>query len=331
VAGRDRDGRGHAPQGEREVGEARHQAAVTSGAAARGVDGQVLSGEGRLVAYSNFVKVAHTVFSLPFAFVGVAAASFIQPLGLRAVLLVIAAFGTARFTAMGFNRIADRRLDALNPRTQGRELPSQRMSLTEAWALVAVMAVLFVVSAALLNPLCLALSPVAVVWVTVYSYSKRFTALSHLWLGLGMAISPVGGYLAVTGAWSTPWWVILLLALVVTCWGGGFDVLYSLQDERFDRKHGLKSLTVALGARRAILTARLLHGLAAVALVTFGLAAGFGAWYFVGSAVALGLLVWEHRLVHPGDYSRLDAAFFAMNGIISAVVMAGAVVDAMLR
>ena len=296
-----------------------------------GVDGQVLAGEGRLVAYSNFVKVAHTVFSLPFAFVGVAAASFIHPLTVRTVLLVIAAFGTARFTAMGFNRIADRRLDALNPRTAGRELPAQRMTLAEAWVLVVVMAVLFVVSAALLNPLCLTLSPVALAWITVYSYAKRFTSLSHLWLGVGMAISPVGGYLAVTGAWSTPWWVILLLALVVTCWGGGFDVIYSLQDEGFDREHGLRSMTVALGAPMAILVARTLHVLAAVALVAFGLAAGFGAWYFVGTAVALGLLVWEHRLVHPGDYSRLDAAFFSMNGIISAVVMAGAVLDAVLR
>lgn len=304
---------------------------MSAGAGAPGVDGQVLAGEGRLVAYSNFVKVAHTVFSLPFAFVGVAAASFVHPLTLRTVLLVVAAFGTARFTAMGFNRIADRRLDALNPRTAGRELPAQRMTLAEAWALVVVMAVLFVVSAGLLNPLCLALSPVALAWITVYSYSKRFTALSHLWLGVGMAISPVGGYLAVTGAWSTPSWVILLLALVVTCWGGGFDVLYSLQDESFDREHGLRSLTVALGAPKAIIVARLLHGLAAVALVGFGLAAGFGAWYFAGTVLALGLLMWEHRLVHPGDYSRLDAAFFAMNGIISAVVMAGAVLDAVLR
>ena len=296
-----------------------------------GVDGPVLSGEGRLVAYSNFVKVAHTVFSLPFAFVGVAAASFVHPLTLRTVLLVIAAFGTARFTAMGFNRIADRSLDALNPRTAGRELPAQRMTLAEAWALVVVMAVLFVVSAGLLNRLCLVLSPVALLWITVYSYSKRFTSLSHLWLGLGMAISPVGGYLAVTGSWSTPWWVILLLALVVTCWGGGFDVLYSLQDEGFDREHGLKSMTVALGAPAAILVARLLHGLAAAALVGFGLAAGFGAWYFAGTALAVALLAWEHRLVHPGDYSRLDAAFFTMNGIISGVVMAGAVLDAVLR
>jgi len=296
-----------------------------------GVDGQVLAGGGRLVAYANFVKVAHTVFSLPFAFVGVAAAARVHPVALRTVLLVIAAFGTARFAAMGFNRIADRRLDAANPRTAARELPAGRMSLAEAWIAVVAMSALFVLSAALLNPLCFALAPVALVWVTVYSYSKRFTALSHIWLGVGMAISPVGGYLAVTGAWSTPGWLLLLLVLVVACWGAGFDVLYSLQDEQFDREHGLRSATVALGARRAIIASRLLHGLAAAALVAFGIAARFGAWYFAGTALAAALLVWEHRLVSPHDYSRLDAAFFSMNGIISGVVMLGAVVDVVLR
>jgi 4-hydroxybenzoate polyprenyltransferase len=296
-----------------------------------GVDGQVIAGEGRLVAWANFVKVAHTVFSLPFAFVGVAAASRSRPLTVGTVLLVIAAFGTARFAAMGFNRIVDARLDAANPRTAARELPAGRMSVAEAWALVAAASLLFVLSAALLNPLCLALSPLALVWITVYSYTKRFTALSHLWLGLGMAIAPVGGYLAVTGSWSRPWWLILLLALVVTCWGGGFDVLYSLQDETFDRDHGLRSMTVALGARRAIALSRLLHAVAALALAGFGVAAGFGVWYFAAGAVAVMLLVWEHRLVRPYAYARLDAAFFAMNGIISAVGMAGAVVDAVLR
>ncbi len=312
------------------MGEARHPAPLT-GAAAGGVDGQVLAGGGRLAAYANFVKVAHTVFSLPFAFVGVAAASHVRPVTMRTVLLVIAAFGAARFAAMGFNRIADRRLDAANPRTAGRELPARRLSLAEAWALVIGMAGLFVLAAALLNPLCLALSPVALAWVSVYSYSKRFTSLSHLWLGVGMAISPVGGYLAVTGAWSTPWWTIVLLALVVTCWGGGFDVIYSLQDEAFDREHGLRSMTVRLGPAGAIIVARALHAMAAVALVAFGSAAGFGDWYFGGVAVAIALLIWEHRLVHVGDYSRLDAAFFSMNGIISAAVMAGAVADVMLR
>ena len=298
---------------------------------AGGVDGQVLAGGGRLVAYANFVKVAHTVFSLPFAFVGVAAASRIRPVTVRTLLLVVAAFGAARFAAMGFNRIADRRLDALNPRTSSRELPAGRMSLAEAWLLVIAMAGLFVLASGLLNPLCLALSPVALAWITVYSYAKRFTSLAHLWLGVGMAISPVGGYLAVTGAWSSPWWVIVLLALVMTCWGGGFDVLYSLQDEQFDREHGLRSMTVALGPGTAILVARSLHVAAAVALVAFGVAAGFGRWYQAGVVVAVALLVWEHRLVHPGDYSRLDAAFFSMNGIISTAVAAGAIADAVLR
>jgi 4-hydroxybenzoate polyprenyltransferase len=308
------------------MGQPRDPAPLTAG-----VDGQVLAGGGRLASYANFVKVAHTVFSLPFAFVGVAAASRVRPVTPRTILLVAVAFGAARFAAMGFNRIADRRLDAANPRTARRELPQGRLTLREAWALVIVMAALFVAAASLLNPLCLALSPVALAWITLYSFSKRFTALSHLWLGLGMAIAPVGGYLAVTGSWSTPWWLVVLLAGIVTCWGGGFDVLYSLQDEGFDREHGLHSFAVRLGPAGAIAVARALHVVAAVALVTFGVAAGFGRWYGIGVAVAVLLLAWEHRLVRVGDYSRLDAAFFSMNGIISAVVMAGAVADVLLK
>jgi 4-hydroxybenzoate polyprenyltransferase len=296
-----------------------------------GIDGQVLSGGSRLAAYANFVKVAHTVFALPFTVVGLVTASRVVPLSLRVVALAVVAFGAARFAAMGFNRIADAQIDAANPRTAGRELPAGRMGLLEAWVLVAGMGAVFVLSAALLNPLCLALSPVALAWTLGYSYAKRFTALSHLWLGLGMAIAPVGGYLAVTGVWMTPWWGLLLLAAVVTFWGGGFDVIYSLQDESFDRQHGLRSLTVALGPARAIVLSRVFHLLAVLALVGFGAVAGYGAPFFAGAAVAAALLVFEHRLVVPGDYRRLDAAFFAMNGIISAAVMAGAVADALLR
>jgi 4-hydroxybenzoate polyprenyltransferase len=296
-----------------------------------GVDGQVMRGGSRLVAYANFVKVAHTVFALPFTVVGLVTASRVRPLTVRAFLLAVVAFGAARFAAMGFNRIVDARLDAANPRTAGRELPAGRMSLVEAWVLVVLMVAVFVAAAALLNPLCLALSPAALAWTLGYSYTKRFTALSHLWLGLGMAIAPVGGYLAVTGAWMTPWWGLVLLALVVTFWGGGFDTIYSLQDEAFDRAQGLRSLTIALGPRRAILAARMLHIGALLALIGFGLVAGYGAWYFAGVALGAALLVWEHRLVVPGDYRRLDAAFFAMNGIISAVVMVGAVADVVLR
>lgn len=296
-----------------------------------GVDGQVLRGGSRLAAYANFVKVAHTVFALPFTVVGLVTASRVAPLSLRVVALAVVAFGAARFAAMGFNRIADVRFDAANPRTAGRELPAGRMGLGEAWALVVGMSALFVAAAALLNPLCLALSPVALAWTLGYSYTKRFTSLSHLWLGVGMAIAPVGGYLAVTGVWMTPWWGLGLLAAVVTFWGGGFDVIYSLQDESFDRGHGLRSLTVALGPARAIILSRVFHLLAVLALAGFGAVAGYGTAFFVGAALAALLLVYEHRLVVPGDYRRLDAAFFAMNGVISAAVMAGAVADVLLR
>jgi len=288
-----------------------------------------MKGGGRLIAYANFVKIAHTVFALPFAVVGMTLALRTNPLDWRKVGLAVAAFGAARFAAMGFNRIVDLRYDARNPRTAMRELPAGRMSIREAWVLVSGMSLLFLACCSLLNPLCLALAPVALLWFTSYSYAKRFTPLSHLWLGLAMAIAPAGGYLAISGAWSTPWWMLPLLGLAVAAWGAGFDIIYSLQDEDFDSDNGLKSLTVSLGARRAILVARVLHALAVVCLMALAGVARLGWPYWVAVAVAAGLLVYEHRLVRVGDYSRLDAAFFTMNGVISGVVMVGAVADAL--
>jgi len=295
-----------------------------------GVDGQVLSGSSRLAAYANFVKVAHTAFALPFAVVGMATAARRYPLVWGKVGLAVLAFAAARFAAMGFNRIVDRRYDAMNPRTAGRELPAGRMTVGEATALVAAMSLVFVAAAAGLNRLCLILSPAALLWILAYSYTKRYTVLCHLWLGVSMAIAPAGGYLALAGRWSTPWWVLMLLVTVVASWGAGFDVLYSLQDEEFDREHRLHSMTTGLGALGAIAVARALHVVAILALIGFGLAASYGAWYWAGVAMAGVLLAWEHRLVRPGDYSRLDAAFFTMNGVISAVVMAGALADVLL-
>ena len=309
------------------MGEPGHHAAVTPAA---GVDGQVLGGGSRLAAYANFVKIAHTVFALPFTVVGIVTASRTYPLHWRQVALALVAFAAARFTGMGFNRIADMRYDALNPRTAGRELPSGRMSPAEAWMLVAVSGTLFVVCAALLNRVCLTLAPVALGWILGYSYTKRFTHFSHLWLGWGMAMAPVGGYLAVAGAWSIPWSLVVTLAAVVACWGGGFDVLYALQDQEFDREHRLKSIPVLLGARNAILCARMLHAVAVGLLVVFWIQAGYGAVFGAAVAVATLLLAWEHRLVRENDYSHLDVAFFTMNGIISAVIMAGAIADVVL-
>ncbi len=294
---------------------------------AGGRDGQVLKSRSRIAAYANFVKVAHTVFALPFTVVGVVTAARRYPVDARTVLLALLAFGAARFAAMGFNRIADLRFDALNPRTRERELPAGRMSLTESWALVVLMSAVFVASAALLNPVCLALSPLALAWVLGYSYTKRFTHFSHLWLGWGLAIAPVGGYLAVAGEWTIPWSLMVIIAGAVACWVGGFDILYALPDRVFDREHGLKSFPVLLGARRAIHAVRVLHAIALALLITFWLRSDYG-WIFGAAVLVAGaILAWEHRLVHEDDYSKLDAAFFTMNGIIAAVIMVGALLD----
>ena len=290
-------------------------------------EGQTLGGDSLLVRYANFVRLPHTVFALPFALIGAVAASWTAPVGWRTVALVVVAFTAGRFVAMGFNRIADRDLDARNPRTASRDLPQGRLSLGEAWASVIVAALIFEGAAWALNPLCFELSPVALAAITGYSYTKRFTWSSHLWLGLADAISGPAGYLAVTGRWSEPWWILPLLALVVTCWVGGFDIFYALQDEEFDRREGLHSAVVRFGAGPAILLAKVLHGVAILALVAFGLATGFHAPFLVGVGIGALLIAWEHQLVRPGDLSRLNAAFFTMNGIISITVFLGALVD----
>ncbi|HZF68959.1 MAG TPA: UbiA-like polyprenyltransferase [Gemmatirosa sp.] len=291
---------------------------------------QTYAGPSRLARYASLVKLPHTVFALPFALVGVVLASWTHAVDARVVGWVVVAFTAARFAAMGFNRIVDRDVDAANPRTATRELPSGALGLGEARAAVAAAALVFIGAAWALNPLCLALAPVALGWVFLYSYTKRFTRFSHLVLGLGLGIAPVGGYLAVTGTWSTPWWLLAALSLAVTTWVGGFDIFYALQDEHFDRMSGLHSMPVALGERGAIRVARALHVVTVLmlALVAYG-ASAEQEWLAAGAALVAVLLAWEHRLVRPGDLSRLDAAFFTMNGIISlaffAVVLAGRV------
>ncbi len=290
-------------------------------------EGQTFAGESLLVRYVNLVKLPHTLFALPFALLGVLAASMTTPVTVRTVGLVVVAFSAARWAAMGFNRLADREYDARNPRTANRELPRGALTPAQAWLSVTAAAIVFVGAAALLNPLCLLLSPVALGWVLLYSLSKRFTWWPHLWLGMSLAIAPVGGYLAVTGRWSEPAWLLLAVTLAVATWVAGFDIFYALPDEKFDRSEGLRSAVVRLGQARAILLAKLLHGVTIPALALFGWAAGFGLWYFAGLAVATGILAYEHHLVKPGDLSRLDAAFFTMNGIMSVTVFTFALVD----
>lgn len=290
-------------------------------------EGQTLQGESLLVRYANFVRLPHTVFALPFALLGVLLASRDYDVTLRAVVLVIVAFTAARFVAMGFNRIVDREIDRRNPRTQGRELPSGKLTMVQAGAAVVIAAALFLWAAYRLNALAFALAPLALAWVMAYSFTKRFTHWSHLWLGFSLAIAPAGGYIAIAGRWSEPGWLLLALAAAVTCWVAGFDVFYALQDEAFDRAQGLRSAVVRLGQRNGIVFAKLLHGLAIVALLLFGWGAGLGVWYYAGVAAGAAVIAWEHQLVKPGDLSRLNAAFFNANGIVSVVVFLGALVD----
>jgi 4-hydroxybenzoate polyprenyltransferase len=294
-------------------------------------EGQTFAGESLLVRYVNLVKLPHTLFALPFALLGVLAASRVAPVRPRTVLLVVLAFSAARWAAMGYNRIADLRFDARNPRTRNRELPRGALTTAQAWRSVVIAGLLFVLISGRLNPLCLALSPAALAWVLTYSLSKRFTWWPHLWLGVSLAIAPVGGYLAVTGRWSEPAWLLLVVALAVATWVAGFDIFYALPDAGFDRAEGLRSAVVRLGERRAILLAKLLHGVTIPALALFGYGAGFGVWYYAGLVVAAGILAYEHRLVRPGDLSRLDAAFFTMNGVMSVTVFAFALLDRAVR
>lgn len=291
-------------------------------------DGQTFDGTSLLVRLANFVKLPHTVFGLPFALVGVCFASAVVTPTWTVIGWVLVAFTAARFAGMGFNRIVDRDVDALNPRTAMREIPRGALTVAQATIAVSVMCVVFMVAAWQLNPLCLWLSPVALLWVLGYSYTKRFTRWSHLWLGLGLGISPVGGYLAVTGAWSEPWWLLCALSLAVMTWTGGFDILYALQDADFDRREGLYSLPSAIGVRRAIFVARSLHVITVLCLGAAVFADPLQLSARAGSSLALSLLwggvllsavllVWEHRLVKADDLEKLDAAFFTMNGIIS--------------
>src|SRR5438093_1914610 len=255
-------------------------------------EGQTFVGESLLVRYVNFVKLPHTVFALPFALLGLVVASRETALTWRTLGLGVLAFTCARFVALGFNRIADRELDARNPRTRARELPSGRLTLRQAWVAVVLAAAVFLATAWALNPLCFALAPVALLFISAYSYAKRFTHWSHLWLGLADGIATPAGYLAVTGRWSDPWWLLPVGALAVTFWVGGFDVFYALQDEDFDRTERLKSLVVRLGQGPAIVAAKLLHGLALVALVVFGLGARLGPAYFGGVLAGAELCAW---------------------------------------
>jgi 4-hydroxybenzoate polyprenyltransferase len=294
-------------------------------------EGQTFRGKSAVLRHVNLVRLPHTVFALPFALVGVVLASYVAPITWSAVVWVVIAFTTARFAAMGFNRIVDREIDARNPRTRGREIPSGAMTVREASLAVAIASLLFFLAASQLNALCLLLAPLALAWVLFYSYTKRLTRWSHLVLGVGLSIAPVGGYLAIAGRWSNPWWMLIALAIGVATWVGGFDILYALQDVSFDRENGLYSVPSTFGEANALGIARALHLTTVGALALAGIGAGAGWLYFLGLVVAALLLLYEHSLVRVDDFSRLDAAFFTMNGVISIVFLGFVFTERLLR
>ncbi|GMV37925.1 MAG: 4-hydroxybenzoate octaprenyltransferase [Fimbriimonadales bacterium] len=275
----------------------------------------------------ELVKFEHSVFALPFALVGmlVAADGFPAP---PILVWLLVAMVSARSAAMAFNRIVDARLDALNPRTAGRALPAGRLTMVHAWVFLLGMVGLFVLSTWFLNPLALRLGPVALTLVMTYSYSKRFTWLSHLWLGAAIGVAPTAAWIAVTGSLAPgPVW----LSAAVMWWIAGFDILYSLADEEFDRTHGLHSAPARFGATRAIAMSRCLHVLTVAMLVGGGIALGLGIVYYVGIAVVAMALAYEQSLVKPDDLRRLNTAFFTANGFVSIALFVFVLADWMVR
>jgi len=267
----------------------------------------------RLRVTLEMIKFSHTLFALPFALLAAFLAARGWPDAGTLAKIVLAMIG-ARSAAMAHNRLADRRIDAANPRTAGRALPSGALPIGFVRAFLGASVALFVAAAASLNRLTLALSPVALGLLFVYAYTKRFTALSHMVLGLCLALAPVGAWIAVRGSLET---LPILLGLAVLFWTAGFDVIYSLQDESFDRDAGLKSIPARFGAPRALAISAAFHLVMAGLLVAVWRISG-GGWIFgAGVAATLGALVYQHAIVRPGDLSRVNAAFFTANGFVS--------------
>ncbi len=275
----------------------------------------------------EMIKFEHSVFALPFALTGamLAARGWPEP---RQLFWIVVAMVGARSAAMSFNRLADWRLDAANPRTSSRALPAGQLSLRFVVSFTVLSAGLLALAAYQLNRLCFLLSPVALAVLFLYSYTKRFTTLSHLILGFCLGMAPAAAWIAVRGRLDLP---ILLLTAAVTLWVAGFDIIYACQDVEFDRRTGLFSLPRALGVARALAVSQLMHGVMLALLVALALVEGLGWISLLGLAVVAALLLYEHSLVKPHDLSRVNAAFFTVNGYISLLFFVFWAADVLLR
>jgi 4-hydroxybenzoate polyprenyltransferase len=287
----------------------------------------------KLHNYAALVRFSHTVFALPFALASVALAWPKYPVTLRALLWILVAMVSARTAAMGFNRLVDKKFDALNPRTAGWELPQGRVRVWEAIALTIVAASVFGLASYQLNWICFVLSPVALAIVFFYSLTKRFTWASQLFLGLALALAPIGAWLAVAG---TPidlaeLFVPFYLGLAVVFWLAGFDIIYSLQDREFDRSQGLYSIPVRFGVAVALQLSTLFHLGTIAFLALVGFTAEMGLIYWLGFLAVALMLLWEHRIVTPTDLSRINRAFFDFNAYVSIGYLVATIADIALR
>ena len=285
----------------------------------------------RPATYARLVKLEHTGFALPFAFVGAILASWRYPVTVWHVVWIGVAFTAARFAAMAFNRVVDRRFDEQNPRTADREIPSGRLGVTEAKLTVVGASALFVFAAGMLNTLCLILSPIALAAVLGYSFFKRFTAWTHVALGLADGIAPAAGYLAISGEWSRPWILLPVLVLAVGTWIGGFDILYSLQDVSVDRRLGLHSVPARFGTRAALRLSAAFHVVTILCLMAVpAMMPELGPAYALALVVTAVLLGLEHGLVDPTSREAIHRAFFTINVWLAAIFALLVLVDRLL-
>ncbi|MFJ6837433.1 menaquinone biosynthesis prenyltransferase MqnP [Streptomyces sp. NPDC091209] len=285
---------------------------------------------GRTRAFLRLVMIEHSVFALPFAYIAALTAMFALDKNIHwgKLLLVTVAMVGLRTFAMAANRIIDREIDARNPRTAHRELVTGAMSVKHAWTGALVALVVFLAAAALLNPLCLALAPIAVIPMVVYPYGKRFTNFPQAILGLAQAMGPIGAWIAVTGTWS---WDAVVLGLAVGVWIGGFDLIYACQDVETDREIGVMSVPARFGIPAAIWGARACHAVTTALFVWYGAATGAGVFFWFGLVIVTAAFLYEHSIVKPHDLTRLNRAFFQVNGFIGIALFVCALLDLLVR
>jgi len=280
----------------------------------------------KITIFMEMIKFSHTIFALPFALSGSLLAIRGLPSG-RQLLFIILAMVGARTAAMAMNRLIDADIDAKNPRTASRAIPAGLLSKGAVFGAIVLSVGLLLWSAAMLNPLCLKLSPIALGFLVLYSYCKRFTALAHIVLGICLAAAPIGAWVAFTGKIELP---AVVLGLIVLFWVSAFDMLYALQDLEYDRSVGLHSIPVALGVNGSLWLSRLFHLITVGLLVWLIVLLGLGVWFWVGSGAMAAMLLYEHWLLRGGDLTKLDAAFFTMNGYISLTFLAATAADVFL-